>query len=251
MNVRVTRLTRPWFLMSIGLVILVTLGTFDVVNVRTAYAATITVDRTDDTAAAFACTGAANDCSLRGAIIFANANAATTINIPAGLYQLTIDGASEAGLCTDPTIGDLDVTASNTTIIGAGPGTNPATATIIQQTTPHDRAICVNPTLVPDFNFTMSGVTVAGGRETFDVGGGGVSAGGLRNNTTITNCLFVNNQTDHSSATHGNLGGGGLQIGGGNATVTNCTFGAANPPGGSQTDLTTSNSSSVNGGVMS
>lgn len=34
---------------------------------------TLTVDRTDDTAAATACTGAPNDCSLRGAIIAANA----------------------------------------------------------------------------------------------------------------------------------------------------------------------------------
>ena len=35
---------------------------------------TFDVDRTDDTAAASACTNAANDCSLRGAIIAANAN---------------------------------------------------------------------------------------------------------------------------------------------------------------------------------
>ena len=40
---------------------------------------TITVDRTDDTAAATACTGSTNDCSLRGAVIFANANPGTTI----------------------------------------------------------------------------------------------------------------------------------------------------------------------------
>jgi len=35
-------------------------------------ATTLTVDRTDDTAAATACTAAPNDCSLRGAIIAAN-----------------------------------------------------------------------------------------------------------------------------------------------------------------------------------
>src|SRR5690242_14681912 len=40
-----------------------------------ALALTLTVDRTDDTATATACTGAPNDCSLRGAIIAANADA--------------------------------------------------------------------------------------------------------------------------------------------------------------------------------
>ena len=44
------------------------------VFVSGAYAATYTVDRLDD-ATATACTAAANDCSLRGAIINANATA--------------------------------------------------------------------------------------------------------------------------------------------------------------------------------
>src|SRR3954470_16165003 len=51
---------------------------------------TIDVDRTDDTAAAATCSVAPNDCSLRGAIAFANVNPATTINVPAGTYNLTI-----------------------------------------------------------------------------------------------------------------------------------------------------------------
>src|ERR1041385_5246019 len=50
----------------------------------------IDVDRTDDDASQMACTAAANDCTLRGAIIFANSNPGTTINLPAGTYQLTI-----------------------------------------------------------------------------------------------------------------------------------------------------------------
>src|SRR3972149_3257532 len=58
--------------------------------VRTARAATFDVDRTDDNAAATACTGAANDCSLRGAIAAANALAgADDIILPAGTYTLT------------------------------------------------------------------------------------------------------------------------------------------------------------------
>ena len=46
------------------------------------HAAPINVDRTDDTAAASACTANANDCSLRGAFAFANANSGTVINLP-------------------------------------------------------------------------------------------------------------------------------------------------------------------------
>src|SRR6185503_13437416 len=53
---------------------------------------TITVDRTDDAPAALLCTAAPNDCSLRGAIAFANASPATTINVPAGNYNLTTPG---------------------------------------------------------------------------------------------------------------------------------------------------------------
>ena len=63
-------------------------------------ATNITVDRIDDPVApAAACTGAANDCSLRGAIQFSNiaGNVPATINLPSGTYSLTIDGTAEAG----------------------------------------------------------------------------------------------------------------------------------------------------------
>ena len=74
---------------------------------RPANAATFVVDRTDDSAAASACTAAANDCSLRGAIISANAVLGTdTVSIPAGVYTLTLTGRDEEAAAT----GDLDVT---------------------------------------------------------------------------------------------------------------------------------------------
>jgi hypothetical protein len=59
------------------------------------HAADLAVDRTDDVPTATACTAAANDCSLRGAILAANALAASaspeasTITLPAGTYALT------------------------------------------------------------------------------------------------------------------------------------------------------------------
>src|SRR5262245_35830263 len=85
-----------------------------------AAAATFVVDRTDDSAAvaAQACTAAANDCSLRGAIIKANATpgadvitfAASTNGLP---FTLTI--ANAGGVNEDSSQqGDLDVNESLT-----------------------------------------------------------------------------------------------------------------------------------------
>src|SRR6266542_3091542 len=75
--------------------------------------ATITVDRTDDDSSASACTAAPNDCSLRGAITFANLFPGTTVSVPAGSYNLTISGAGE-GFSGNNSIGDLDITGNNT-----------------------------------------------------------------------------------------------------------------------------------------
>jgi hypothetical protein len=119
----------------------------------------IDVDRTDDTAAASACTAAANDCSLRGAVAFANVNPGTTINVPAGTYQLNIAGIGE-GFTGNNSIGDVDIRGNNTIIAGAG-----AATTIIQQTTANDRVLEVNPDLLANFNFSISDVTVTGGKE--------------------------------------------------------------------------------------
>ena len=76
--------------------------------------APITVDRTDDAVAASGCTAAPNDCSLRGAVAFANLNPGTTINVPAGTYSLNIPGGATEGFNGDNSIGDLDVTGNNT-----------------------------------------------------------------------------------------------------------------------------------------
>ncbi len=69
-------------------------------------AATYTVDRFDDDALADGCSGAANDCSLRGAIRKANGDGQmTTIVLPDGTYLLTIIGDDEDFNMT----GDLDI----------------------------------------------------------------------------------------------------------------------------------------------
>lgn len=177
--------------------------------------ATITVDRTDDVAAASACTAAASDCSLRGAVAFANSNPGTTISIPAGTYQLNIPGGATEGFSGNNSIGDLDITANNTTISGAG-----AATTVIQQTAPNDRVIEVNPNLLANFTFSISDVTITGGKETTAVGGGGMISGSIGNSVSVTNCVFSNNSASGS----GTFGGGGISHEGGNLTITGTTF---------------------------
>jgi hypothetical protein len=177
--------------------------------------APIDVDRTDDVAAASACTAAPNDCSLRGAVAFANLNPGTTINVPAGTYSLNIAGGLGEGFSGDNSIGDLDITANNTIIAGAG-----AATTIIQQTQPNDRVVEVNPFLAANFNFDISGVTITGGKETTAVGGGGIISGSIGNTMSVTNCVISGNSATGS----GTLGGGGILHTGGSLTITGTTF---------------------------
>src|SRR5262249_42046405 len=89
-------------------------GQSSVTSMTVAPHATITVNRTDD-ARVSTCAGGANDCSLRGAIDFANANPGTTIYVPAGNYALSLASTLEQGNAN----GDLDINASGTTIVGA------------------------------------------------------------------------------------------------------------------------------------
>ena len=79
------------------------------VSTAAARAATYVVDRSDDVAAAQGCVFLTDDdCSLRGAILKANADGvASTVLLPDGQYVLTIPGAGEDAGAT----GDLDVTA--------------------------------------------------------------------------------------------------------------------------------------------
>jgi HYR domain-containing protein/immunoglobulin I-set domain protein len=175
--------------------------------------APIDVDRTDDDASANLCTAAPNDCSLRGAVSFANGLSGTTINLPAGTYNLTISGAGE-GFSGNNAIGDLDIRGNNTSIVGAG-----SAFTTIQQTT-SARVIEVNPFLNSGFNFSISGVTISGGQENTGVGGGGIISGGLNNTTTITDSIISGNSATGS----GTFGGGGHCNTGGSVVISGTTF---------------------------
>src|SRR6266849_9164116 len=173
--------------------------------------ATITVNRTDDVHVS-TCAGGVNDCSLRGAIDFANANPGTTINVPAGTYQLTIPTTLEQGNLN----GDLDVNAPGTTIVGAG-----AATTTIQQTVV-DRVMDINFASAANFTFGISGVTITGGQDNSGLGGGGFLTGGPANSYTVTNCIFASNAVNGVAT---NTPGGAISLRvGGNLNVTGSTF---------------------------
>src|SRR2546421_4858862 len=121
-------------------------------NLVPPFTTTLVVDRTDDTAAATACTLAANDCSLRGAIIAANAAVGATpviINLASGTtYNLTLTNATQENAAAT---GDLDITttAHAVTIVGGGSSTI-IDASGLNTGSVRDRA----------FHITGSGVTV-------------------------------------------------------------------------------------------
>lgn len=147
---------------------------------RVALASTYTVTKTADTA-----DGACNaDCSLREAIIAANAHSGSdAITVPAGVYTLSIAGASEDASAT----GDLDI-IGNLTINGAN------AATTIIDGADLDRIFDIRSGSV-----TIKRVTVRNGRVHVDRGGG------IRNNgtLTLTKCIVSSNWSSED-------GGGGL-----------------------------------------
>src|ERR1043165_8853057 len=223
---------------------------------------TITVDRTDDPSgagltAASACTGAANDCSLRGALQFANnaANNNTTISLPANTYILSTNGTS-AGGCDGNSVGDLGANQTMS-IVGAGSAT-----TIIRQTgtgpaNDGDRVMCMDEPFTQNLIYNFSGFTMVGGRDGTSagtgtaLGGGGIIGGEKGNVLTMTNVVLANNQVTVLGSA--NIGGGGIQWTGGDLNITNCTIGGANAPG-AYTDRTSTNTANLQagsgGGVM-
>jgi hypothetical protein len=216
-------------------------------------AATPTVDRFDDPvgaslAAASVCGAGALDCSLRGAVQVANANPGSTITIPAGTVILTSNGSGGGG-CDGNTIGDLGINAS-TTINGAGSG-----STIILQNgsspaTNQDRIMCLNEPFALNIIYSFSGMTISGGRDNTSFGAAAIVAGEKGNALTLTNVVISNNQS-----TGANVGGGAIQILGGNLTLNSCTIGGTAAPGAfgarsnSAADLAKGNTNSTSSGA--
>ncbi|HEY6252099.1 MAG TPA: right-handed parallel beta-helix repeat-containing protein, partial [Candidatus Angelobacter sp.] len=195
---------------------------------------TFTVNTTNDTLNAGACAAATpNECSLREAVVEANAAAGTdTIMVPAGTYALTLGRTvAEPGIpAEDARTGTLNVNDSvnivganqSTTIITWGTPT-PAGSTVdmvmsvnedIQQITAATASIS-NLTIQNGVNNGSNSEDGDGGCMEFDTGTNGTATLTLTN-VTLKNC----------STTQG--GGGGLVIfnfvtpaGGGGATISN------------------------------
>jgi hypothetical protein len=167
------------------------------------FATTFDVDRSDDTAGASACTAAPNDCSLRGAIIAANADVnadPVTINLqPATTYNLTLTNANQENTAAT---GDLDITTSLHSVTIVGGGSSGPNATIID-------ANGLNSGSVRDrvFHITAANVTavfqllVIQNGKAADDGTNGVSTDPAAQNT--------------------NRAGGGILNNGGAVTLTN------------------------------
>ena len=228
------------------------------------------VDRTDDTAAATACTAAANDCSLRGAIIAANANLSpdpVIINLqPATTYNLTLTNATQENAAAT---GDLDITTILHTVTIAGGGNSTIIdAAGLNTGTLRDRA----------FQITGSGVTVIfedlvirNGRAA-DNGTSGASTnpasqntdragGGILNNggsVTLTNVIVQSCQAlgkgdsvinDHTTLDA--LGGGLASIAAtGNVIITDSTFTSNTAAGGNGGNFNNGAGSGAKGGSI-
>ncbi len=129
---------------------------------QTVQAATLEVDRIDDDPGATACTAAPIDCSLRGAVIFAELNPGPdTIVLPADAINLTTEGDGAASE------GDFDI-SSSITIEGAGIGrsiiTEGPAASLLRAFDVHEGG-----------SLTLQDLTVTGfGTNSFIFGGGAV-----------------------------------------------------------------------------
>jgi CSLREA domain-containing protein len=143
-------------------------------------------------------------CSLRDAIIAANAGSGgDTINVPPGTYDLTLTGAGEDMAAT----GDLDITKS-VTVAGAGAGSGGTTVK-----GEGDRVFDIFSGAAA---VTISGMAITNGAENF---GGAIRTVG--SSLTLTGDSFTQN-----TATSVGFGGAifAEPSGGGTLMITNCTF---------------------------
>ncbi len=163
--------------------------------------------------------------SLRSAIEAANAQTgATTINVPPGIYNLTL--------------GELDLATNagkNITVQAVGGN---AANTIVNQTNGTDRVFNIDTNSLGSDTVTLSGLTIQGGHDGRDVAGGaGILAGSItatpEDVLDLSGCIIANNHCSPPNVNYTAQIGGGVQMAGGNLNVTSCTF-SNNTSGASQ-----------------
>ncbi len=180
--------------------LLLVLATFDVAAADRAGAAVFLVDRLDDAPGATACDGATpDDCSLRGAILAANAaaSAASEVQVPAGHYLLTA-----ATSCTFDVANGGSVLQIKAQLCATAPMkiTGAGAASSIIDAEERSRVLVVSA----DGDVDLTGVAIRNGKDTDATnqpyfGGGGIAnEGKLR----VADAVITGN----SAA----IGGGGI-----------------------------------------
>ena len=221
----------PVRVLSFMLIVIVVVAPLPFI-ISSVYAASFTVTKTADTNDG-TCD---SDCSLREAIIAANANpGADTITLPAGTYTLSIAGAGEDASAT----GDLDINGE-VTITGAGAGSTiidgndtdrvfeiqNATARFASLTIRNGQAVSGAGIAVDNATLFLTDVIVDSNTATNYAGGIGLFASTatldrttVQNNTAVTTSggidleqsrLVTTNSTISGNRSDGEAGGIGL-----------------------------------------
>lgn len=178
------------------------------------------VDRFDDEPTATACTAAANDCSLRGAVETANNNMGMdTINLPAGTtYNLT-NAAGELFISDDVEIIGLGTTSADTVIDASTLAVN-------------DRVFEVDDAFFRTFKITITGGSADDGgaiiafgtceiiieKTTISGNHADDDGGGILNECTLT---ILNSTISGNDAVEN---GGGINNDSGTVTIVNSTI---------------------------
>ena len=238
------------------------------------FVTTFDVDRNDDNAGANACTVAPNDCSLRGAILAANADLnadPVIINLqPATTYHLTLTNATQENAAAT---GDLDITTTLHSVMIVGGGSAGPNATIIEAS-----ALNAGTTRDRAFHITTSGVTaifqdlvIQNGKAADDgtsgkstnpasqnshgTGGGILNNGGslTLTNVTVQSCEAIG-KGDTIVNEHTTLearGGGVASLAGtGNVIISGSRFTANNATGGNGGNFNNADGSAAKGGAI-
>jgi hypothetical protein len=237
------------------------------------FATTFDVDRTDDNAGATACTGAANDCSLRGAIIAANADLSpdpVVINLQSSqTYTLTLANATQEN---SSATGDLDITTTVHPVSIVGAGSSGPTASVIDASgltsgNMRDRVFHVTAS---GASLTLQDLAIQNGRAA-DNGTGGASTdpaaqndtrkgGGILNsggsvsldNVLVQSCQAIG-KGDSQINQHTTLdaqGGGLASVGSGNVVITGSTFSGNAALGGNGGNFNNGAGSNAMGGSV-
>lgn len=174
----VSRCTRRLSFAVIPLMFATLLATMPADIVR---ASSVLVTKTADTYDPSGCAGTGTgSCSLRDAVVYANAHAGTVISVPAGLYKLTIPPSG----FDDATTGDLNLYA-DMTINGAGAAS----------TTIDGGAIADGIFEATSPSVTLSGLTLTNGlRSNVSQVSGGALFVDLNTTVTVLDCVFFKNR---------------------------------------------------------